>query len=39
MGVTSLKLGIGLYAPNYFMEESPNELVEAVIVFRRGYYD
>lgn len=42
VGVTSYKLGIGLYAPNYFMDEDhvdPDENVEAVIVFRRGYYD
>ena len=39
IGVKSFKLGIGLYAPNYFMKEDPEESVEAVIVFRKGLYD
>jgi hypothetical protein len=39
VGVTSFKLGIGLYAPNYDEEQEPDAHVEAVIVFRKGYYD
>lgn len=39
VGVTSNKLGIGLYAPDYDEDEEPEALVEAVIVFRKGYYD
>jgi hypothetical protein len=35
-GLVSLSLGIGLYAPS--AEKAPKEPVEAVIVFRRGYY-
>jgi hypothetical protein len=38
-GVTSHKFGIGIYAPNYDKDEMPDALVEAVIVFRKGYYD
>ncbi|WP_341322165.1 hypothetical protein NSQ62_01455 [Solibacillus sp. FSL H8-0523] len=38
-GVTSNKLGVGLYAPNYYDDEDPTIPVEAVIVFRKGYYD
>jgi hypothetical protein len=36
-GFTSYKFGIGIYAP--FSEEEPNEPVEGVIVFEKGYYD
>ncbi|MEA1230309.1 hypothetical protein ODQ17_13115 [Acinetobacter sp. IRS14] len=36
-GLTSFKLGIGLYEPNY--EEEPMLPVESVIVFVEGYYD
>ncbi|MDW0117952.1 hypothetical protein QTL97_13490 [Sporosarcina thermotolerans] len=39
LGATSYKFGIGLYAPNYDEEQEPDVHVEAVIVFRRGYYD
>jgi hypothetical protein len=36
-GFTSYKFGIGAYAPN--REDSPNEVSESVIVFKKGYYD
>jgi hypothetical protein len=36
-GLTSYKLGIGLYAPS--CEERPSDSVEAVIAFEKGYYD
>jgi hypothetical protein len=36
-GLTCRSLGIGFYAP--FAESEPQEPVEAVIVFREGYYD
>jgi hypothetical protein len=36
-GLTSFKYGIGIYAPN--AEEQPDDPVEGVIVFERGYYD
>jgi hypothetical protein len=36
-GLTSLKYGIGLYAPH--AAKQPDDPVEAVIVFERGYYD
>ena len=36
-GLTSLALGIGLYSP--YASDSPQEPVEAVIVFEKGYYD
>jgi hypothetical protein len=36
-GLTSFKLGFGLYAPS--CEESPSDAVEAVIAFESGYYD
>ena len=39
VGVTSFKLGVGLYAPNYYDDEDPTIPVEAVIVFKKGYYD
>ncbi|SDP23279.1 hypothetical protein SAMN04487897_1528 [Paenibacillus sp. yr247] len=39
VGVTSYKLGIGLYAPDYDEDEEPGAFVEAVIVFRKGHYD
>lgn len=39
VGVTSNKLGVGLYAPDYYDDEDPTIPVEAVIVFRKGYYD
>ena len=35
-GFTSHKFGIGLFAP--FAEDSPEDPVEGVIVFKRGYY-
>lgn len=37
IGLTSLKYGVGVYAP--FAEDEPDEPVESVIVFERGYYD
>ena len=39
VGVTSNKLGVGLYAPDYYDDEDPTIPVEAVIVFKKGYYD
>lgn len=39
VGVTSYKLGFGLYAPAYDEDEEPDAPVEAVIVFSKGYYD
>lgn len=39
VGLTSYKLGIGIYAPNYDEVENKDEYVEAVIVFKKGYYD
>lgn len=36
-GLTSLKYGIGLYAP--FAEETPEEIPEGIIIFEKGYYD
>ncbi|MFJ7936014.1 hypothetical protein [Sporosarcina sp. NPDC096371] len=39
VGVTSYKLGIGLYAPKYDEEHEPDAYVEAVIIFKKGYYD
>ncbi|MEC0264531.1 hypothetical protein [Paenibacillus anseongense] len=36
VGVTSYKLGIGLYAPDYDEDEEPEALVEAVIVFKKA---
>lgn len=36
-GFTSYRLGIGIYAP--FAEEAPQDPVEGVIVFEKGYYD
>lgn len=36
-GLTSLKFGLGLYAP--FASQSPNAPIEAVIIFQQGYYD
>ena len=36
-GLTSFKLGIGIYAPGH--EEDENAKVEAVIAFETGYYD
>ena len=36
-GLTSISLGIGIYAPNY--EEDPCAPVEGTIVFEKGYYD
>lgn len=36
-GFTSIKYGFGVYAP--FAEDEPNESVESVILFERGYYD
>jgi hypothetical protein len=36
-GLTSHQFGIGFYAP--FAVESPDDPVEAVIVFAKGYYD
>lgn len=36
-GFTSYKYGFGVYAPVAFME--PEEPVQSVIVFERGYYD
>jgi hypothetical protein len=36
-GLTSYQFGIGLYAPNH--RESPEENVEGVIVFEKGYYE
>lgn len=39
VGVKSYKLGVGLYAPDYYDDEDPTIPVEAVIAFRKGYYD
>jgi hypothetical protein len=36
-GLTSYKLGIGLYAPAHM--ENPDCPIESVIVFEKGYYD
>jgi len=36
-GFTSYKFGVGVYAPN--RDDSPNEVSESVIVFKKGYYD
>ena len=36
-GFTSFKFGVGAYTPNAKTE--PNEPIESVIVFRKGYYD
>lgn len=36
-GFTSFKYGIGIYAP--FAQDEPDEPVESVIVFQKGYYD
>jgi hypothetical protein len=36
-GFTSFKYGIGVYAP--LAKEQPEEPVEAIIVFEKGYYD
>lgn len=36
-GFTSFKYGIGVFAP--FALDEPNEPVESVIVFEKGYYD
>lgn len=36
-GLTDLTSGLGLYAPS--AEKAPNDPIEAVIAFRRGYYD
>lgn len=36
-GLTSFKLGLGLYAPSH--QERASDSVEAIIVFERGYYD
>ncbi len=35
-GATSYKLGIGLYVPT--IKKSKKELVQGVIVFKKGYY-
>jgi hypothetical protein len=37
VGLTSYQFGFGLYAP--FAGDEPDGIVEAVIVFERGYYD
>jgi hypothetical protein len=36
-GLTSNKLGIGLYSPSF--KEVPSLPAESVIIFERGYYD
>lgn len=36
-GFTSLLYGIGVYAPN--KEEEPDDVIETIIVHRKGYYD
>lgn len=36
-GLTSYKLGIGIYAPS--ADGDPTYVAESVIVFERGYYD
>ncbi|MBB6624506.1 hypothetical protein [Clostridium gasigenes] len=36
-GFTSIKYGIGVYAP--FAEDEPKEPVESIIIFEKGYYD
>lgn len=36
-GFTSNKYGIGVYAPH--LKSDINDLIESVIVFRKGYYD
>ena len=36
-GFTSFKYGVGVYAP--FAQDEPDEPVESVIVFEKGYYD
>jgi hypothetical protein len=35
-GLTAPSIGLGIYAPS--AEKSPDDPVEAVILFRRGYY-
>lgn len=36
-GFTSYKYGIGVFAPN--ASDEPEEPIESIIVFRKGYYD
>lgn len=36
-GLTSYQFGVGVYAP--FAGKEPNEPVEGVIIFEKGYYD
>jgi len=36
-GLTSLELGLGCYAPGH--REAPNDLIEGIITFEKGYYD
>lgn len=36
-GLTSFEFGLGLYAS--FASQSPNDPIEAVIIFQQGYYD
>lgn len=36
-GFTSVKYGIGVYAP--YADDEPYEPVESVIIFEQGYYD
>jgi hypothetical protein len=39
LGAKSYKLGISLYAPEAYAEGQEDWLTEAVMVFRKGYYD
>jgi hypothetical protein len=36
-GFTSFKYGVGVYAP--YAQDKPDEAIESVIVFEKGYYD
>lgn len=36
-GFTSYKYGIGVFAP--YADDEPDEPIESIIVFRKGYYD
>jgi hypothetical protein len=36
-GLTSHRFGVGLYAP--YAQKNPEEPVESIIIFAKGYYD
>jgi hypothetical protein len=36
-GLTSYRFGFGLYVP--YIEENPDESIQSVFVFERGYHD